>query len=419
MMRCRCLSLVALLAMSRFAEAEDWPGWRGPRGDGTSLETSVPTKWSQTENVAWKTPIPGVGHSSPIVVGDRVFVTTCLVKERQRVLLCLDRQDGKILWQKVVITAPLEGKHGLNSFASSTPAGDSKHVWVTFFDKPHIVVVCYDHDGRESWRTSPGTFTSMHGFCSSLLLYKDSIILNADQDAPKDGEAFLVALDKNTGTERWRTDRPNRIRSHCAPLITKAAGKMQMVLSGCNCVASYDPDTGKQIWIIDGPTEQYVASPVFGDGVFFLTCGFPDFHNMAILPDGTGNVTATHVLWHENRVIPKKAAYVPSPIAHGKYFFVVSDLGYLNCFEARTGKRLYDIQQLGKHHSASPVSANGLLYFTSDEGVTFVLKAGPVFELVARNDLGEDCRASPAISRGQILLRTLENLYSIGKPDGR
>jgi outer membrane protein assembly factor BamB len=407
-----------MAALVRSALAEDWPAWRGPRGDGTSLETHVPIKWSRTDNIAWKTPLPGIGHSSPIVHGDRVFVTSCLIKERQRVLLCLDRKTGSILWQKVVLTAPLELKHSLNSYASSTPATDGKRVWVTFLDMPKIIVVCYDYQGKELWRVSPGTFSSVHGYCSSPILYKDLLILNADQDAPKTSQAYLVALDQNTGDERWRTDRPNRIRSYCAPLIVKAADRMQMVLSGCNCVASYDPDSGKQIWIIDGPTEQYVASPVYTEGLLFMTCGFPDYHNMAIKPDGEGNVTHTHVLWHKKKVKREEAAYVPSPLALGKYFYVFSDWGWVSCFEAHTGKREY-FEQLGDKHSASPVAANGHLYCTADDGVTYVLKAGPMFEEVARNDLGEQCRASPAIAHGQIFLRTVDNLYCIGKAEGR
>lgn len=412
------LVLVGVVGWTAGLHAEDWPGWRGPRGDGVSLEKTFPTTWSATENIAWRVPVPGVGHSSPVVQSGRVFVTTCLESTQERVLLCFDRKTGKELWKRTVVAAALEGKHKLNSFASSTPAADSKHVYVSFLDKPRIVVVCYDHDGNEIWRKSPGNFSSRHGFCSSPILYKELLILNADQDAPKNGEAFLVALEKDTGKERWRTDRPNRIRSYCAPFITEAAGKMQMVLSGCNCVASYDPDTGKQIWIIDGPTEQYVASMVFTENLFFITAGFPDYHNMAIRPDGTGNVTRTHIEWHEKKTIAKKASYVPSPLALGSYFYLVSDTGWMSCFEAKTGKRLY-WEQLGEHHSASPVSANGLIYFVSDKGITYVVKSGPKFEVVARNELGEECYASPALSDGQIFLRTQNALYCIGKANQR
>ena len=417
------------------AAAEEWPAWRGPRGDGSSRETHLSVHWGKSDNIAWKAAIPGIGHSSPVVWGDRVFVTTCLLKEKQRVLLCLDRRDGKLLWQRVVLTAPLEAKHKLNSHASATPATDGKYVWTSFLRLrpknasdgppsrlrerpayppttiPEIVISCYTVDGDKVWEKVPGRFYSPHGFCSPPIPYKDTLIINGDQDA----EAFLVALDKRTGAERWRTDRPSRIRSYCAPLIVRAAGKEQLILSGGESVAGYDPDTGKQYWVIDGPTEQFVASPVYAEGVVFLTAGFPDFHNLGIRPDGRGNVTATHVLWHEKKVPARKASYVPSPIACGPYVFVVSDLGYARCFEAKTGKALW-MHKLGDHHSASPVAADGLLYFPADDGTTYVLRAGPTFELVARNELGEACYASPAVSRGQLFLRTLHHLYCIGAP---
>jgi outer membrane protein assembly factor BamB len=394
------------------SQAENWPGWRGPRGDGTSAETGIPVRWSASENIAWKVPVPGVGHSSPIVWGDRIFVTTCV--EQMRMLLCLDRRDGKVLWQRTVLTSKLEPKHKLNSFASSTPVTDGKHVWVTFLQQPDLEVTFYDFEGNQVWRRSPGQFFSIHGFCSSPVLYKDLLIINGDQDAT----AYLVALDKNTGAERWRTNRPNRTRSYCAPLLVDAAGKAQLVLSGSRCVASYDPATGAQNWIIDGPTEQFVASLVYTDGVLFLTAGFPDYHNMGILPGGTGNVTHSHVLWHEAKTTPRKAAYVPSPIAQGHCFFLVSDLGFASCFEARTGKRVW-MERLGPHHSASPVAAEGRLYFVDDEGTTHVLKAGPKFQVLAHNPLGEECYASPAISHGQILMRTLRHLWCIGAPEPR
>ncbi len=427
--------LAALLLPASLAAAEEWPAWRGPRGDGSSREVNVPVRWSQTEHVAWKAEIPGIGHSSPVVWGDRVFVTSCLLKEQQRVLLCLDRKTGKVLWRRVVLTSPLEAMHKLNSRASSTPATDGRHVWTTFLrlrprrpgegppskprerpaypdtTVPELVVSCYTVDGDKVWEKVPGRFYSRHGFCSPPIPYKDTVIINGDQDA----EAYLVALDRRTGAERWRIDRPRRMRSYCAPLIVQAAGKTQMILSGDERVASYDPDTGKQYWTIDGPTEQFVASPVYTEGVVFLTAGYPDFHNLGIRPDGSGNVTATHVLWHEKKVPARKAAYVPSPVAYGPYFFVVSDLGYARCFEAKTGKPLW-MHRLGRHHSASPVCAGGLLYFPDDDGVTYVVRAGPKFELVARNELGEECYASPAVARGCLLLRTLHHLYCIRSP---
>jgi outer membrane protein assembly factor BamB len=403
----RLYAAAVLLLLTASLHSEPWPGWRGPRRDGTSSETNVPIRWSSTDNVAWKVSIPGKGHSSPVIWDNRIFLTTCLEKEEKRMLLCLDRADGKILWQSEVLKAKLEQKHSLNSFASATPAIDGKHVWVTFLQDPRVQIACYDFDGNKIWQRSPGEFHSIQGFCSSPVLYKDLVIINGDQDA----EAWIVALDKATGTERWRADRPNRIRSYCTPLIIDAAGKKQLVLSGSKCVASYDPDTGKQIWIVDGPTEQFVSSMVFTDNVLFLTAGFPTFHLMAIRPDGERNVTTTHVLWDDQRA----ADYVPSPIARGKYVFFVNDNGVAaGCIVARTGERMWT-HRLGRHHSASPVSAAGYLYFPDDDGNTFVLKAERKFELVSRNALGEECYASPAISRGQIFIRTSQHLYCIGQ----
>jgi outer membrane protein assembly factor BamB len=398
------LAAVVLLVPAA-AGAGEWPGWRGPRGDGTTGETNLPLRWGPKENVYWKVPIPGRGHSSPIVWGDRIFVTTCVEKDLQRMLLCLSRTDGKVLWHRVVLTSKLERKHNLNSFASSTPVTDGRHVWVSFLEDHDVEVACYDFQGNQVWVRSPSKFYSVHGFCSSPILYKDLVILNCDQDA----KACIVALEKATGRERWRADRPNRTRSYCAPIIIDAAGKKQLVLSGSKCVASYDPDTGKQHWIIDGPTEQFVASLVYQDGILFLTAGFPEFHVLAIRPDGKGNVTRTHVLWHHT----KGAAYVPSPIAHGHFFFLVSDKGIASCFETKTGKRPW-MEHLGKHHSASPVAAGDFLYFPDDTGTTWVLKAGPRFEVVSKNALNEECYASPAVSRGQIFIRTLHHLYCIG-----
>lgn len=387
----------------------NWPMWRGPHGDGRSDEADAPTKWSAAENVTWKVPIPGKGHSSPVVWGDRIFVTSAVEPENKRVLFCLDRRDGKVLWQKTVLTAPLEKKHVLNSFASATPATDGKHVWVSFFEIPKIQLVCYDFDGNEVYRRSPGEFRSVHGFCSSPVLYKDLVILNGDQDAP----AYLVAYDKETGTERWRTDRPNKTRSYCTPLVAELAGRAQMVLSGSKSVAGYDPDTGKQLWVMDGPTEQFVASLVTTDGVVFCTGGFPEHHILGIDPSGTGDVTKTHVLFHAR----KDVSYVPSPVAGGHWFFVVSDDGWATCYEAKTGDVKWR-QRLGRHHSASAVSAGGNLYFTSDAGETFVVKAGPQFELVSKNELGDECYASPAISRGQVHIRSLHSLWCIGPDRG-
>ena len=417
-MRILSASLVIALATLSICNAEEWPGWRGPRGDGTSQEKGLPLTWSPKENIRWKTPIPGKGHSSPIVWGNRVFVTTCLEDRGQRVLMCLDRRDGTILWQRVVLTAKLEQKHALNSYASATPVTDGKHVWVAFLAYPDMEVACYDFDGQQIWMRSPGKLLSKHGFCSSPILHKDMVILNGDQDA----EAYLIALDKETGAERWRIDRPNRTRSYCTPILIHAKDQpnvTQLVLSGSKCVTGYDADTGKLLWIIDGPTEQYVASLVYLDDVLFLTTGFPEYHLMGINPDGRGNITGSkYVRWHipheVNRVRNNSgASYVPSPIAANGHFYVVSDTGYLSCLTTQTGERLWK-EKLARHVSTSPVLADGHLYLLDDDGITYVLKADAKPAILHKNKLDEECYASPAVGHGQIFIRALHNLYCIG-----
>lgn len=409
-----CLTFISCFAAAS-VRAENWPGWRGPRGDGASQEKNLPLTWSESKNIHWKAPIAGKGHSSPIIWEDRIFVTTCLEDKGERVLICLDRRSGKILWQRVVLTAKLEKKHTLNSYASATPITDGEHVWVAFLAYPDMQVACYDFDGQQVWLRSPGKLLSVHGFCSSPILHKDLVILNGDQDA----KAYIVALDKQTGTERWRIDRPNKTRSYCTPILIHSKNKpdvTQLVLSGSKCVTSYDADTGKLLWIIDGPTEQYVASLVYLDDVLFLTTGFPEYHLMGISPEGEGNITKSkYIRWHIPHKINRRdgASYVPSPIAANGHFYVCSDTGFLSCLQTQTGERLWK-EKLARHVSASPVLADGYLYFIDDDGATHILKANAESTVLHKNKLDDECYASPAISQGQIFIRGLHNLYCIG-----
>lgn len=403
--RLALLGLAACLLGSAGSMAEDWPGWRGPRGDGTSLERHVPTRWSPSENVAWKVELPGTGHASPIVWKDRVFVVSCLEDRKQRILLALDRTSGKVLWQQVVLESPLEDKHQLNSFASSTPATDGRAVYVTFLDRSEMVVAAYDPDGKPLWLVQPGPFSSKHGYCSCPVLFEDKVIVNGDHD----GDAYLVALDRSTGKTLWKIDRENKTRSYSTPLIRQIDGRTQMILSGSKCVASYDPRDGSRHWIVDGPTEQFVASVVYNGKLLFLTAGFPELHMMAVRPDGSGNVTDTHIAWRTK----KGAGYVPSPIAVGDYFLAISDGGVASCFEADSGERAW-MERLGTHYSSSLLAADGLVYFTSDEGNTKIVCPGPKLDIVAENKLGEFCYASPAISQGQIFFRGEKHLFCIG-----
>lgn len=415
--------VVLFFFVAGLVRAENWPGWRGPSGDGVSAGKGIPTKWSSTENIAWRIAVPGEGHSSPIVWGDKVFLTSSLTEKNKRILLCIDRLSGQTVWQRDVVQSPPETIHRLNSRASGTPATDGKQVYVTFMraegDKviaPNvgserlitpgkIIVAAYDLDGNEKWKTNVGDFVSAHGFNTCPVLFEDSVILNGDHD----GDAYLVALDRQSGRERWRTRRENKTRSYVTPIIREIDGITQMILSGSLCVASYDPRNGKRHWIVDGPTEQFVASMVYDGKYVFATGGYPERHILAIRPGGKGNVTDTHIAWRTTR----GAAYVPSPIISGRYLLMVADSGIASCFEARTGKRHW-MERLPGGHSPSPVSADGLVYFVSDRGVTTVIRPSETFAVIAKNELGEPVSASPAISQGQIFLRTHQHLYCIG-----
>lgn len=398
--------LLLLMSLATLVRAENWPQWRGPRLDGTSAEKNVPTHWSATSNVVWKIALPGLGHASPIVWNDQIFTVTALPGTQERVLLALSRKDGRIDWQQPVLNSPLEKKHMLNSHASSTPACDGERVFVAFLDRNEMVVAAYDLSGKQQWLVRPGKFSSMHGFCSSPILFEDKVIVNGDHD----GDGYMVALERATGKQLWKIDRPNKTRSYCVPLIRKIDGRTQMILTGSKCTTSYDPDNGKLHWIMDGPTEQFVASPVFSerDDLVVITAGFPEYHTLAIKADGDGKVGAEKVAWRTT----KGAVYVPSPIIEGEYFLIISEGGVAHCFETKTGKILWQ-ERMGTHH-ASLVSANGLVYFLNDNGVMNVVKPGPEFQRVAQNELGEKCFPSPAISEGQIFIRTDKHLFCIG-----
>lgn len=435
-MHCTRLLLLIVLSLSTVGlvstgpvQAENWPGWRGPRGDGTSSETGVPTVWdgAKGENIAWKVAIPGNGHASPAVWEDSIFIATCIAETKERVLLCLDRTNGSTRWQKTVVTSPFETKHGLNSYASSTPATDGKLVYVTFLEtdgavvpatnvgtpRPvnigKMVVAAYDLQGEQKWIVRPGEFVSVHGYCSPPVIVDDLLIVNGDHD----GNSYIVALNKLTGATAWKQPRQNKTRSYVTPLVREIGGRRQMVFSGNRCIVSLDPLTGKPLWTIDGPTEQFVASMVYDGKYFFMAAGFPTYHVMAIRPDGTGNVTKTHIAWESESA----KCYVPSPVLAGGYLFVADDRGTGNCFDPATGKRLWQ-ERLGSHFSSSLVTAGGLVYFLADDGVMQVVKPGNELEVVSRNKLGEQIFSSPAISHGQLFLRGETHLYAIGKSAG-
>lgn len=406
---------------------EDWPAWRGPRGDGTSNETEWKGfKWNGTtgEGITWKTPVPGVGHSSPVVVGGKVFLTSCLLDSDERVLQAFDVDSGKPLWSKTVLKAPLEKKHELNSFASSTPASDGKSIYVAFLEPDfastvertpgNMVVASYDLDGNEQWMVKPGRFASVHGFCSCPVIFENLLIVNGDHD----GDSYIVALERDTGKEVWKIERENKTRSYVTPIIRTFAGRLQMILSGTKMVASYDPRTGKELWRMKGPTEQFVASMVDDGKYLFLTAGFPEHHVLCIDPTGSGDVTDTHIVWRTTR----NCSYVPAPVicrsesdegTEVDCLLVVSDEGIGTSFVAESGKVLWR-ERLGPHYSASPITVAGKVLFTSDLGVTKVIDPGKKkLQVVAENPLDQRVFGSAAVSNGKLFLRGENDLFCI------
>ena len=427
----RLFVLLTLVSATVSASAENWPGWRGPRGDGTSLDQGIPTAWNGEtgQNVRWKVELPGTGHSSPVIWEDRVLVTACLEDSQERVLLCLDRHSGKTLWQKTVVTSPLETKHTLNSFASSTPATDGTLIFVSFLQvdgrtvpAPNVgtprpitpgemVVAAYDFDGNKKWQVEPGEFVSAHGYCSNPVLYGDTVIVNGDHD----GDSYIVALNRETGKTVWKQKRANGIRSYVTPLIREIAGRKQMVLSGSEAITSFNPDDGSVFWTVDGPTEQFVASMVYDGEYFFMAAGFPTHHVVAVKPDGSGNVTETHVKWHSTDA----KCYVPSPVLCSGLLFVADDRGTAGAFDAKTGEKVWR-ERMGNHFSTSLITNAGKVFFVADNGITKIVYPGTQSEsgipqIVAENPLGESTYASPAIAHGNLFIRGEKHLFCIGQ----
>lgn len=396
-----------LIPFASTVSAEAWPGWRGPRGDGTCVEQNVPTKWDPAEAL-WRTELPGQGHASPIVWADRVLAVTALPALRQRVLLCLDGNTGKFLWQQTVVEGPLEKIHEQNSHASGTPATDGERVYVTFRVGDDIVVAAHDlASGKQLWLVRAGTHTGEWGFSNEPVLFKDKVILDGDSK----GDSFLIALGRQDGKTHWRVSRTNKGISYSAPLIRELAGRTQLIQCGDRCVASFDPDTGQPFWKVDGPSEEFVATPVYSEkaGLVFVSSSWPSRVLLAIRPDGSGDVTRTHVAWQDTRGAP----YVPSMIVADDFLLSVNNSGVAFCYQAATGRVLWQ-EKLGRHH-ASPVQVGGLVFFINDDGQVNVIEPGVKFQRLATYELGEPCYASPAISDGRVFLRGFKHLFCFGQ----
>lgn len=400
------LAVMALLALPP-ARAENWPQWRGPRGDGTSLETGVPTSWAVDRNIVWKTEIPGEGRASASVWGNRVFTVTAVDDGHERLILCLDAADGHELWRRTAIkTAEPEHIHQENSHATGTPATDGERVATTFSSDGRATVQCWDMDGNELWRVAPLEFKVQHGYGHSVVIDGDLVYLNCNQYA----EPALLALDKRTGETKWRFDYPQKSGSYVTPLFVEYDGRRQMVVAGANFTRSFDPASGEQLWFAMGPAAYCVASLAYGDGIVLAHGGYPQRDSLAIRVDGTGDVTANK-LW----TAKKGASYVPSPIYANGHFFNVDDNGIGFCWDAATGETKWQ-ERMGGNYRTSLLLIEGLLHTTNTDGRTTVFRATPEkLDVVATSELPGLCYATPAVSGGRLFQRSGGVLYCIGK----
>jgi outer membrane protein assembly factor BamB len=389
------------------AHAENWPNWRGPNGDGTSSGTSFPVVWDSVKNIVWKSTVPGTGYSSPIIWEDRLFITTASVANQEKMLLCYDCHTGRLLWQKTVLRSPFENKHNDNSYASGTPATDGTLVYTSFLDGEDVVVAAHDFTGKQVWLQRPGKFSSPHGYSCSPVLYQDKVIINGNSL----GDSFMAALSKTDGQIIWKIPHENPAHSFSTPIIREMAGKVQLIFLGNQEVASYNPDDGSKYWYVRGPSEDFTASPVYDEksGLVLISSAWPQRYLLAIKPDGSGDVTQSHVVWKTR----EGAYYVPSPVCSGGYIFTTMTNGVVHCIEIATGKILWK-ENLGRQY-ASAVLAGGLVYMPNDNGVITVIKPGPTFQAVSRNPIGERMNASPALSEGKIYLRGYRHLFCIGQ----
>jgi outer membrane protein assembly factor BamB len=397
-------ALLLLLATAS-TPAANWPQWRGPNGDGISPETTVPVKWSATENISWRTPVPGEGHSSPVVWQESVFLTTAVPNSQERLLLRFDTRTGKTLWQRSVVTATVDAMHRENSPASSTPVTDGELVFTSFQSGKRVDLQAYDFTGKPIWSAQPLEFSGEHGYSYTPLLYRDLLIFDCRQE----GEAALLALDKRTGKVRWRVEPQRRRISPITPLLINDGSRPQVIVCGSDEIRSVNPDTGATWWWCRGPSDVAVAGLSYGDGLVFASAGYPNRTRMAVRVDGSGDVTDTHMVWKSHR----QASYVPSPVYHAGHFYSVLDDGMLCCFNAKSGDTVWE-QRLEGRFRSSLVLADGKVYATNDKGVTTVFRATPQgFGSVSVNDLGEFCYTTPAIAEGRIYLRTGKHLYCI------
>jgi len=407
----------SFLGWAGFALADNWPAWRGPEASGHCKDRNLPLKWSPSEKVRWKVPLPAPGNSTPIVWGDRIFLTQATDNGKQRSLWCLDRRDGKLLWQRTIAYPQREPTHETNPYCSASPATDGQRVVVSFGSAG---LACYDFEGKQLWHRELGECRHIWGNAASPVLFDNLVFLNFGP-----GErTFLLAVDRETGKDVWKAEEPDGkfgdkgaaewIGSWSTPVVANLNGREELIMSWPGAVKSYHPRTGELLWFCKGLDKDkgqgrlVYTSPLVSPQVIVAMAGFGGPY-LAIKSGGTGDVTESHRLWR----VPSGPQRIGSGVILGQHLYMLNTPGTLQCFELATGKSLWT-ERAATETWGSLVCADGRLYVTSLEGETVVLAAKPVFEVLSRNSLKERTLASIAVSEGAIFLRTYKHLWCIG-----
>ena len=418
------------LVSGSVSRGENWSGWRGPRYDGMTSESNLPLHWSPTERIQWKTEIPGSGHSSPIVWGDAIFVTSATPADLTRHVYRIDRTDGRIVWDRVVGTGPFEPMHEDNSPASATPVTDGESVYSVFVVDGQLLVSAVSLDGMIMWQSQPGTFYSRHGFCTGLVLDPQGrLIVSGLQDGP---DAFVAALDRRTGKTIWKVKRRVVSRSYSTPCLCEIDGRKALLLSGADQTIAYDRETGQTLWEVEGPATKTVSSIVVDEANHLaFVCGGRDgnFYALrtalpagekpapAFVPDPDSRSDAAfeptptlkqRLVWKSTKGIP----YMTSPLLSHGMLHIFSDEGIYNCYEAKTGRVLKTVRAAGSVR-ASMIANAERIYLTEENGTTTVFQNDATWTVLARNELSETVIASPAVAPGQLLIRGVKHLYAI------
>jgi outer membrane protein assembly factor BamB len=435
----RSIGIILWISFLVPAYAENWPGWLGPHERGISSEAGIPTQWDLDKNVQWKVEIPGLGHSSPIVWGNRIFVTTAASSDPSAdnwekgfpmagrspdtatvswMVLCFDRDSGQLIWKQTAVEAvPVHFRHLKNSYASQTPVTDGKYVYAFFGDQG---MFCYDFQGNLVWSRDLGDFEmrTNWGMGSSPILSDNLVIQTCDQET---GASFIVALDKRTGDIVWKQDR-DELSSWSTPYLYLDGKRPELIVNATKAIRSYDPATGKLLWECRGPaTSITTPTPTSSNGLIFVSSGFMRDTIRpitAFIPGASGDVTLKESVTKSNAVAwrqPTAAPYIPTPVAYGDYIYVLYDQGFFACYDAKTGREVYGKKRIGMgtNFSASPIVIGDRLFCFSEDGDVYVLKTGPEFEILAVNALGEAMMATPAVSEGMMFVRALKHLYCI------